>query len=128
MQIQIDKLTRSKRKTIALIIERDGTLTVRAPLRAPQALIEKFISEKADWITRTRQKVKTIEAPPARQYIDGEKFPFLGSFFDLKLVPPQRPSLQFGSGFTHSKTVQLKGEVVFTQWYKEQAISIGIEL
>ena len=27
MQIQIDKLTRSKRKTIALIIERDGTLT-----------------------------------------------------------------------------------------------------
>lgn len=127
MQIQIDKLTRSKRKTIALIIERDGTLTVRAPLRAPQALIEKFISEKADWITRTRQKVKAIEAPPVRQYADGEKFPYLGSFFNLKLIQSQRPALQFDNGFTLSQTARSKGESAFTRWYKEQAYKVITE-
>ena len=37
MQIKIDKLIRSKRRTIALIIERDGSFTVRAPMRAPHA-------------------------------------------------------------------------------------------
>jgi len=124
MQIQIDKLTRSKRRTIALIIERDSTLTVRAPIRAPQALIQQFIHEKTDWITRTREKLKSIVQTPARQYTDGETFLFLGSPFDLKLVKQQRPSLQFDSGFTLSRTAQKKGEQVFTRWYKERALEI----
>ena len=90
MQIQIDKLTRTKRKTIALIIERDGTLTVRAPIRASQAMIETFIHKKADWIIRTRERLKAIEPIPVRQYVDGEIFLFLGSplsglFFSLTM-------------------------------------------
>jgi len=124
MQIQIDKLTRSKRRTIALVIERDGTLTVRAPMRAPQVLIQQFIHEKMDWITRTREKLKSIVQTPARQYTDGEIFLFLGSPFDLKLVGAQRPSLQFDSGFTLSRTAQKKGEAAFTCWYKERALEI----
>lgn len=124
MQIQIDKLTRSKRKTIALIIERDGRLTVRAPMRAPQGLIHQFIHEKADWITRTREKIKTIVTTPAKQYIDGEIFPYLGSSFNLKLVKPQRPALQFDNGFTLSHGAQTKGQAAFTRWYKEQAYTV----
>jgi predicted metal-dependent hydrolase len=127
MQIQIDKLTRSKRRTIALIIERDGTLTVRAPMRAPQVLIHQFIHEKADWITRTREKIKALVTTPAKQYIDGETFPFLGSSFNLKLVKSQRPSLQFESGFTLSQTARSKGESAFTRWYKEQAREVITE-
>lgn len=124
MKIQIDKLTRSKRRTIALIIEGDGTLTVRAPMRAPLALIEKFIHEKVDWIARTREKVKAIMITPARQYTNGETFLFLGSSFDLKLVKPQRPFLQFDSGFTLSHTAQEEGKLTFTRWYKEQAYEV----
>lgn len=124
MQIQIDKLTRSKRRTMALVIERDGTLTVRAPIRASQALIEQFIHEKTDWITRTREKLKLIVTTPAKQYTNGETFLFLGSSFDLKLVEPQRPSLQFDNGFTLSHTAQKRGEAAFTRWYKEHAYAV----
>ena len=124
MQIQIDKITRSKRRTIALIVERDGTLSVRAPMRVSHAVIEAFIQQKADWIMRTREKLKTIKQPPTRQYVDGEKFLYLGSFFDLKLVQSQQPSLQFGSGFTLSQGMQEKGELYFTKWYKERAYEI----
>ncbi len=125
MQIQIDKLTRSKRRTIALIIERDGTLTVRAPMRASQCRsIQQFVQEKADWITRTREKLKPVVEIPARQYADGETFLFLGSSFDLKLVKPQRPSLQFDNGFTLSHTAQKRGEATFTRWYKERAYEV----
>ncbi len=124
MQIQIDKITRSKRRTIALIVERDGTLSVRAPMRVSHAVIEAFIQQKADWIMRTREKLKTIKQPPIRQYVDGEKFLYLGSFFDLKLVQSQQPSLQFGSGFTLSQGMQEKGELYFTKWYKERAYEI----
>jgi predicted metal-dependent hydrolase len=127
MPIQIDKLIRSKRRTIALIIERDGSFTVRAPMHAPHTAIESFIQQKEDWITRTRNKMKSApyDGPTIeKQYIDGEKFLFLGSFFDLKLVGFQRPSLCFDSGFTLSRAAQVKGEQVFTHWYKERAFEI----
>jgi predicted metal-dependent hydrolase len=124
--MEIDRLIRSKRKTITLIIERDGTLTVRAPLRVSRAQIESFVQEKAGWIDRTRQKIKAAEVSP-RQYIDGEKFLFLGSSFDLELVRPQRPSLKFEGGFRLSNTAQKRGEQVFTRWYKDRAFEIITE-
>ena len=124
MQGQINKLIRSRRRTIALIVEHDGTLTVRAPMRAPHILIQQFIQEKTDWITRTREKLKSIVEVPARQYTDGGIFLFLGTFYDLKLVKPQRPSLQFDNGFTLSHTAQKRGESIFTRWYKERAFDV----
>jgi predicted metal-dependent hydrolase len=126
MQIKIDKLIRSKRRTIALIIERDGSFTVRAPMRAPHAAIETFIQQKADWITHTREKMKSKPGESAfgKQYTDGEKFLFLGSSFDLKLVGLQKPLLQFDDGFTLSQSAQTKGEQVFVRWYKMRALEI----
>lgn len=120
-QIEVNKFTRSKRRTIALIIERDGTLTVRAPMRASQALIQQFIHEKSDWIQRTREKQSSIVQTSVHQYAEGEIFLYLGSSFDLKLVKPQKPSLQFDNRFTLSQSAQNKGEALFTRWYKEQA-------
>lgn len=124
MQIKIDKLIRSKRRTIALIIEHDGSFTVRAPMRAPHATIETFIQQKENWITRTREKVKSIEPIMGKQYIDGEKFLFLGSSFDLKLVESQKHSLHFDSSFVLLRAAQTKGKQVFIRWYKERALEV----
>ncbi|MBC7877174.1 MAG: M48 family metallopeptidase [Anaerolineales bacterium] len=124
MQIQIDKLIRSKRRTIAIIIERDGALTVRAPMRVSQAEINSFVQEKSTWITHTREKLESIVETLTKQYVDGETFLFLGSSFNLKLVKPQRPSLKFGSGFTLSQTAQKRGAATFTRWYKERAYKV----
>ena len=44
-------LTRSKRKTIAICI-RDGGVEVKAPLRASQADIDKFVTSKQSWIEK----------------------------------------------------------------------------
>ncbi len=126
MPIQIDKLVRSKRRTIALIVERDGRLTVRAPMRTSQREIESFVAEKADWIERTRRKMKSNILTP-KQYVDGERFLFLGSSFDLRLVRPQRPSLKFDNGFYLSRSAEKRGEAVFTRWYKKRALEIIAE-
>jgi predicted metal-dependent hydrolase len=79
MNIPIDKLVRSRRRTIALIVERDGSLTVRAPMRASRAVIAIFVQEQTAWILRKREAVKRIVIVPAKQYVDGETFLFLGS-------------------------------------------------
>ncbi|MDP1547343.1 MAG: SprT family zinc-dependent metalloprotease [Anaerolineales bacterium] len=127
MNCPIDKLIRAKRRTIALIVERDGSLTVRAPKRAALRDIEQFIHEKTDWIRRSREKLKSIIVPPKKEYTDGEKFPFLGSGYELRLVKAQRPSLKFNDGFTLSVTAQSRGEQTFVRWYKEQALQIFSE-
>ena len=44
------RLIRSRRRTIALIVQKDGSLVVRAPLRAPERLIQQFVEGKAGWV------------------------------------------------------------------------------
>ncbi|MFN8380527.1 MAG: SprT family zinc-dependent metalloprotease [Anaerolineales bacterium] len=124
MQIEINKLVRSKRRTIALIVERDGSLTVRAPKRAAVMDIHAFILEKQDWIVRTQERMKSVLAAPKKEYKNGEVFLFLGNRYELTLVKSQRPALKFEDGFTLGNTAQVRGERFFVQWYKEQALSV----
>jgi predicted metal-dependent hydrolase len=124
MNIEIDTLIRTKRRTIALIVERDGSLTVRAPKRATSFAIEAFVREKADWIARTREKLISIVEIPKKQYANGEKFLFQGNEYELKLVEHQRPALKFDQGFYLAAASQQRGEFVFTRWYKEQAFMV----
>ncbi|KAA0267899.1 MAG: M48 family peptidase [Chloroflexi bacterium] len=125
--VQIDTFIRAKRRTIALIVERDGSLTVRAPKRATLRDIHNFIEEKKDWILRSREKLKAIDEIPKKNFADGERFPFLGQDYELRLVPPQRPALKFGSGFTLAASARLRGEQAFIKWYKSQALTIFTE-
>ena len=59
------KLIRSKRKTLGLYI-RDGALEVRAPLKAPQRDIDKFVASKEKWIrnklAHSEEQVKSRES------------------------------------------------------------------
>ena len=124
MQIEINKLVRAKRRTIALIVERDGSLTVRAPKRATLGDIEKFIHEKSDWILRTREKIQSIVEIPKKQYLNEEQFLYLGNLYPLSIVPPQRPALKFENAFKLGSSAQKRGELVFTKWYKGQALQV----
>ena len=118
--IEIHKLVRSRRRTLALVVEADGTLTVRAPLRMKEADIWRFIEAKTDWIKRKQAKVR-IEAVPLRQYVDGEMFWYLGEEIPLRLVPRQRPALVIDSVFKLAQSAQPEAESVFIAWYKKQA-------
>ncbi len=67
-------LIRSRRRTIALILSPDATLTVRAPRRLPLEYIEKLVKEKSAWIAR---KIKEIQARPKvqpREFVNQEQY------------------------------------------------------
>ncbi|MEI8054934.1 MAG: SprT family zinc-dependent metalloprotease [bacterium] len=53
----IDKIVRSKRRTIALVITKDATLEVRAPFSTSLGRIEKFVAEKRLWIEKKKDFV-----------------------------------------------------------------------
>lgn len=125
--VQYDRLIRAKRRTIALILERDGSLTVRAPKRATLQDIHGFIQEKEKWIERSREKLKAIVTVPKKEFADEENFLFLGREYELRLVPSQRQTLHFNSGFTLKASARPRGEAVFTKWYKSQASTVFTE-
>ena len=54
--IEVDKLVRSKRKTLSLIVEPDGSLTARAPQRMKETDIWRFIEEKKIGLTGSNPK------------------------------------------------------------------------
>lgn len=59
-------LVRSRRRTLALQVEPDGSLTVRAPLHCPDRLIENFVAQHADWATaKSAQAAARRAAHPA---------------------------------------------------------------
>jgi len=51
-------LIRSDRKTISIQVKDGGNVIVRAPLRASQRSIDKFVLSKMDWIETVAQKQK----------------------------------------------------------------------
>lgn len=52
------RIIRSRRKSLALQIDREGRLTVRAPYFVSEEEIEELIRKKSDWIEANRKKMK----------------------------------------------------------------------
>jgi predicted metal-dependent hydrolase len=122
MSTPIDRLVRSHRKTIALVIERDGRLTVRAPLRMPAARIQEFVESHSDWIEKNLARLRAAPPLPARRYLEGETFLYLGVAYPLSLVTAARPALAFdGASFRLAKSSLPEAAGLFARWYKLQA-------
>jgi len=56
-EIKIDKLIRSKRRSIALIVSSEATLIVRAPMRTTLEYIEGLVFEKRAWIKKKKDQI-----------------------------------------------------------------------
>ena len=63
------RLVRSKRRTLALEMARDGSLTVRAPMRTPQADIDRFVSSHLAWIGKHRAALPPPKPAPTAEEI-----------------------------------------------------------
>ncbi|WP_052446812.1 M48 family metallopeptidase [Candidatus Soleaferrea massiliensis] len=79
-------LIRSNRKTISIQINRDADVIVRAPKRAPAALIERFLREKEAWIAEKRTEMLRLKQ--AREDFDirpGDSVLYLGRPYEVQL-------------------------------------------
>ena len=65
------KIIRSNRKTLAIQINPDLSVTVRSPMYAPQSDIERILREKESWIQKHIEKIREQEAK--RKKTQGEK-------------------------------------------------------
>jgi predicted metal-dependent hydrolase len=120
--IKIDKIIRSNRRTLALHVTRDAALVIRAPQRMPLVLIKKFVHKKRSWIEEkqkiTRDRFKKLIP---KQFIDGEKFLYLGNTYPLSIVDNDAATISFYNGFYLSKKCLKGAKHLFVRWYKNEA-------
>ncbi len=121
---EVNKIIRSRRKTIALIIEGDGSLIVRAPLHASEKTIRELVVQKAAWIARAQAKIRQ-NLPAERRFVEGESLPLMGRNYPLKIVQIQRASLTFENGtFLLAQKAQPRAREAFSLWYKKMAANL----
>jgi hypothetical protein len=119
--MKIDQIIRSRRRTVALIVEPDGRLVVRAPLHARQADIERLVAYKADWIERKRAQFRLApQAAPRRRFQDGERFPYLGQEYPLQIAARQSSPLVFDEAFHLAHSALPQASQVFEAWYRRR--------
>lgn len=86
MEIKIDKLVRTNRKTYFLQITADASLVVRVPKKASTKQINEILNQKRSWIikkiTQAKDRMKTNKP---KQFIEGENFLFMGREYTLLL-------------------------------------------
>ena len=117
------KIVRSKRKTIALVIDFDGSLIVRAPLRTSRAIIEQLVFEKTDWIQERQEWIRQRSGAP-HHFEEGEHFYYLGKAYPLQYANHIHLPLFLSDKFHLNKPLQTHAKNVFLAWYRDQACQI----
>ncbi|MEC4678976.1 MAG: SprT family zinc-dependent metalloprotease [Nitrospirota bacterium] len=119
-------LKRSKRKTASIQIERNGQVSLRVPMRMLIRDIETLIAEKEGWILRHLAQRKKINLRKnERYYLNGERFPYLGKSYVLKIVGDQSQPLLLKSGFFCLRTDHqspAKAAAAFKAFYREKGL------
>lgn len=114
-----------RRKTTALKIK-NKTVSIHIPSHLPIMFAQEFVQKKTQWI---QQKLKEHSQQPSieKQFIEGEKFLFLGEHYFLRLyqhealpsVIKTATNLEFYGRLNRLSTRTIRSTLI--HWYKQQA-------
>ena len=127
MPIYVNRIIRSKRRTTALVVERDGSITVRAPLRISAAALHDFVEKHVKWIEKKQAEMSSNIPEPMKQYLPGETFLYLGREYPLEIVQGQHKKLVLDGHFKLAESARENAELIFQNWYRKQAPQIITE-
>jgi len=117
-------LIRSSRRTLAMEIQPDATLVVRAPKRLPLKEIQRFIASHDDWINRKRAQATSRPQPIAKEFIEGEIFLVTGKSCSLFIVGDTHRDVDFDGRLLLSAQALPYAREAITKWYRKQARTI----
>ncbi len=116
-EIKIDKLLRSKRRTIGLEITQEAKLVVRAPHHVSQKDIENIIFKKRTWIIEKQNLIQQRKSEySAKQFVNGESFYYLGKTYRLKLI--DKGIIKLTDYLEFPRPLLLNAKENLIQWYK----------
>lgn len=104
------------------MVERDGSVTVRAPMKMSASAIQKFVEKHGSWVEKKQAEAVSIVREKPRQYQEGERFLFLGQDYPLEIIHSAQKKLTLlDDRFILAKSAQKAAETIFQNWYRQQA-------
>lgn len=118
-----------RRRSLEIIVDRDGELLIAAPDDAPMHVLEDFVREKQYWVyTKLAKKEELRHTVPTKEYVTGEGFWYLGRSYRLLLVdgPDGRldgaePLKLIAGRFRLLRSEAQRGRQHFIRWYSARA-------
>ena len=115
----------SVRKTISIIVERDRSVVVRAPLNTSEELIAKEISKRKRLLLKKIEHNQKYPFPkPAKEFVSGETLLYLGKTYKLYVTDNLNESVLFDNKFFINKSNQKQANKLFREWYIKSATEI----
>ncbi len=119
---EINNIIWSGRKWFALVVERDSTLTVRAPRNASLEAVKNVVHRKREWIRKKREHARqTFEPRKPKEYVSGEWFYYLGEKYELLIVENPGAPLALRDKFLLDREHGGAAGAVFVDWYTSRA-------
>lgn len=124
-EIKIDKLIRSKRRSIGLQIARDATLIVRAPVFATLQDVRRVVDAKSNWIIAKQTLVRTrLANVKQKEYVAGEEFLYLGKRYALEFTAEIAVLAAEAERIRIPEGKKERAEEVLTTWYQSEALKV----
>ena len=115
----------SDRKTISIIVERDRSVLVRAPLNTSETKVADLIHKKKRLI---QEKIQHNQKYPfvkqTKEFVSGESLMYLGKNYKLYITEDKVKGIVFDSKFFIGTENQTNGNALFKEWYIKQATEI----
>lgn len=113
------------RKTLGIKVYPDTSVKVFAPIDTDLPIIEQHLKAKRKWIEKQQRSFRSyLPATPARQYIGGESFLYLGKQYMLKIEPSTAEEVKLYQGRLVVKTLNPDAthiKKLLQQWYIARA-------
>jgi predicted metal-dependent hydrolase len=122
--IRIDRLVRSRRRTLALIVTPRAELVVRAPRRMPRAEIDRFMREKEAWIRRKLREAQQTPLPAPRQFANGETLLYLGRACTIEYAGEDSGAVHLGETLRLAEESRSRARETLERWYRLEAARI----
>ncbi|MBT9609537.1 MAG: M48 family metallopeptidase [Aquabacterium sp.] len=118
------------RKTTDIVIERDGVITVRPPLRLTPEQVDETVLRKRLWIYRNLAEWRDLNVTRViREWVSGETFLYLGSRYRLQLVADQDDALVLKDGrfLLSRQVIDLGGSAAAQQTFADFYATKGLQ-
>lgn len=122
----------TKRKTLAISVHPDLSVTVKAPEEISLEAIREKIRKRAPWIRRMWREFELyLPKQPSRRYINGETHRYLGRQYRLKVVQGEIETVKCLRGYlfvtTKEEPKSTQIECLLDRWYRDHAKQIFAE-
>src|SRR5262245_12481573 len=121
-ELEFSVVRSPRRTTVGITVERDGGLSVAAPVALEVARVESVVQGKLLWVYRKlAEQALLFRDTTQKEYVSGEGFCYLGRSYRLLLTeasPADEPTqLRLTGGrFTLPRNARGQAAELFTRW------------